>query len=165
MSKITIVTKLSAKKILGKVKKPEEKTVLMQVFGIATGIKTGESNYGPWTALTGQFRAVNLQNGEIFQSGICFLPKMGTDLVTPMLKKEGVDGLEFALNVGIVPADNSVGYEYYVEPVLEAKENDPLEALSKKVSHAALTSPASEKEKVSHAALPSSASEKEKGKK
>lgn len=144
MSTVQIVTKLSAKKIVGKVKRPEAKTPLYQVFGIATGIKTGESNFGPWTALTGQFRAVKLDDGQTFQSGVCYLPKMGTDLITPMLNKEGVDGLEFALNIGVVPSENQIGYEYYVEPVLEAKENDPLEALQKKVQ-AALPAPESEK--------------------
>lgn len=141
MSKVIIVNKISARKICGKLKAPTEKTMLMQVYGIATGTKTGESNYGPWHALTGQFRAVHLESGELYQSGVCFLPKMGTDLIVPLMAKDGTEGLEFALNIGIVPADNAFGYEYYVEPVLEAKENDPLEALGKKVNQAALPAP------------------------
>lgn len=147
MSKVTIVSKLSAKKILGKVKKPESKTMLMQVFGVATGTKTGESNYGQWVALTGQFRAIDLTDGAMYQSGVCFLPKSGLEMITPFLKKEGIDGIEFALNIGVVPADNSVGYEYIVEPVLEAKENDPLEILTKKVTQAALPAPEKEHKK------------------
>lgn len=138
---INIVSKLSAKKVCGKIKVPSEKTVLMQVFGIATGIKTGESNFGPWTALTGAFRAKRISDGEIYQSGACFLPKMGTELISGMLKKDGVDGLEFAFMIGVVPSDASIGYEYYVEPMLESKENDPLEMLAKRVDQAALPSP------------------------
>ena len=141
MSKVTIVSKLSVKKICGKIKKPEGKVMLMQVFGIATGTKSDESNFGPWTALLGQFRAVNLESGELFQSGVCFLPNTGLNLITPLLKKDGTDGIEFALNIGVIPAENSVGYEYYVEPVIESQENDPLEILSKKVNQAALPSP------------------------
>lgn len=146
---LNIVSKLSAKKVCGKVSKPEGKTPLLQVFGIATGIKTGESNFGPWTALTGAFRATRIKDGEIFQSGTCFLPKMGTEMIAPMLKKEGVDGLEFAFNIGVVPSDNAIGYEYYVEPMLEAKENDPLEMLAKRVLQAALPAPEKAKEKAS----------------
>lgn len=146
---MNIVSKLSAKKVCGKIKKPDAKTPLMQVFGIATGIKTGESNFGPWTALTGAFRATRLSDGEVYQSGSCFLPKMGTELIAPMLKKEGVDGLEFAFNIGVVPSDNAIGYEYYVEPMLEAKENDPLELLQKRVTQAALPAPEKAKEKAS----------------
>jgi len=138
---LNIVTKLSAKKVCGKIAKPEKKTALMHVFGIATGIKTGESNFGPFTALTGAFRATRISDGEIFQSGLCFLPKMGTELIAPMLAKEGVDGLEFAFIIGVVPAENAYGYEYYVEPMLESKENDPLELLAKRVSQAALPAP------------------------
>lgn len=147
MSKVTIVSKLSVKKICGKVKKPEGKVMLMQVFGIATGTKSDESNFGPWTALLGQFRAVNLETGEVFQSGVCFLPNTGLNLITPLLKKDGVDGLEFALNIGVIPAENTVGYEYYVEPVIEAKDNDPLEILSKKVAQVALPAPEKEHKK------------------
>lgn len=147
MSKVTIVSRLSAKKICGKINKPEGKTPLLQVFGIATGTKTGESTYGPWVALTGQFRAVNLETGELFQSGVCFLPRMGTDLVTPLLKTDGVNGLEFALNIGVVPSDTNTGYEYYVEPVLQAGESDPLEALQKKVTQASLPAPEKESKK------------------
>ena len=141
MSKVTLVSRISAKKICGKIKKPEGKTSLLQVFGIVTDIKTGESTYGPWVALTGQFRAINLETGEMFQSGVCFLPKMGTELITPLLKKDGTNGLEFALDIGVIPAENNTGYEYYVEPVLETSENDPLEILSKKVKQAALPAP------------------------
>ena len=138
---LNIVSKLSAKKVCGKVPKPDDKMPLLQVFGIATGIKTGESNFGPWTALTGAFRATRLKDGEQFQSGVCFLPKMGTELIAPMLKKEGVEGLEFAFNIGVIPSDNAIGYEYYVEPMLESKENDPLELLAKRVAQAALPAP------------------------
>lgn len=139
-----IVNKLSAKKVCGTLSKPEKKTAILQVFGIATGIKTGESQFGPWTALTGAFRATRHVDGEVFQSGTCYLPAMGTEMIVPMLKKEGVDGLEFAFNIGIVPSDKPIGYEYYVEPMLEAKENDPLELLAKRVSQAALPAPSAD---------------------
>ena len=136
-----IVSKLSAKKVCGKIKVPEKKTPLMQVFGIATGVETGESTFGPWTALKGAFRATRTLDGEQFQSGTCFLPKMGSELIVPMLKKEGVEGLEFAFHIGVVPAENAIGYEYYVEPMLESRENDPLEMLAKRVSQATLPAP------------------------
>lgn len=147
MSNVQIVAKLSAKKVCGKIKKPEKKTVLMQIFGVATGTKSGESNFGGWVALTGQFRATNLETGEIYQSGICYLPNTALNLIIPMLAKDGVDGLEFAFNIGVIPADNAFGYEYYVEPMLEPKENDPLEMLAKRVSQVALPAPEKAKEK------------------
>lgn len=134
MSKVNIVSKISAKKIVGKVKKPTETVYHMQVYGIATGTKAGESNFGPWTALTGQFRAKNLETGEVSQSGVCFLPEIALNLITPKLDAKNVEGVEFALNIGVTPANNSVGYEYVVTPVIAASENDPLEQLETKVN-------------------------------
>lgn len=133
MSNVNLITKISPKKIMGKINAPKEKTFLMQVFGVATGTKVGDGNYGPWEALTGQFRAVNLETGEIFQSGVCHLPTVALNLIIPRIKEDSVNGVEFAFNIGVVPADNKVGYEYIAEPLIEAADNDPLELLAKKV--------------------------------
>lgn len=135
MSNVEILTKLSVKKVLGKIENVTEKKILMQVFGVATGVKTGDSNYGPWEALTGQFRAINLETGQIYQSGICFLPQVALNLITHRVKEDSVNGVEFAFNIGVVPADNKAGYEYSCEPLIEASENDPLEVLQKKMSN------------------------------
>lgn len=139
-----IVNKISAKKVCGKVAPPSTKTPLMEVYGIATDVKTGESSFGPWVALIGRFRATRLSDGEVFQSGVCHLPRMAIELITPLLNADGADSLEFGFAVGVVPADNPFGYEYYVESMLEPSESDPLEMLTKRigqVSKAALPSP------------------------
>lgn len=141
---VTIVTKLSAKKVCGKVSPPTTKTPLMEVYGIATDVKTGESNFGPWVALIGRFRATRLSDGEVFQSGVCHLPRMAIELITPLLNADGADSLEFGFSVGVIPAENAFGYEYYVESMLEPSESDPLEMLTKRigqVSKAALPAP------------------------
>ena len=50
MTEIKTENKLSAKTLVGKaVSDVKELTRLYSVIGIATGIKTGESLYGPWT--------------------------------------------------------------------------------------------------------------------
>lgn len=146
MSK-TFVTKISVKKVCGKLTPPTEKIALMEVFGMATEMKTGESNYGPWVALLGRFRAIRLTDGEVFESGTCHLPRLAIELVTPYLKKEGVDSLEFGFIIGVVPAENAYGYEFYAESLSEPSESDALEVLAKRVSRASVsTLPAPSKE-------------------
>ena len=140
-----LMTKLSAKKLVGKIEKPKDKVTLFQIFGIATGTKNGESNFGAWIAFTGQFRAIRVSDGEVFQAGMCFLPAMATNLMLPAVNKEGTNGVEFAFNIGVFPADNLAGYEYFAEPMIETSETDPLEQLAKKVSQAALPAPSKKK--------------------
>lgn len=138
MSTLAILSKISMAKVVGKIKKPTEKTYLMQVFGIANGIENGTSQYGNWTALKGQFRAVNLESGEMFQAGECFLPNIALNLVQGALTDEN-KSVEFAFNVGVYPADNAFGYEYCCDPLMAAAETDPLEIMQKKL--AALPAP------------------------
>ena len=131
-----LVNKISVKKVCGVVEVPTGKTQLMEVHGIAVSFKTGESHLGPWTALEGRFRATRLSDGEVFDSGTCHLPRMALELILPILKSAEAGSLEFAFIVGVVPATNAYGYEYYVESMLEAKESDPLELLTKRVAQA-----------------------------
>ena len=128
-----LVNKISVKKICGALKPPIEKTALIAVYGIATGVKLGESHLGSWAALLGKFEATRLSDGEVFVSGTCFLPKIATDLIMPMLNRPGTDSLEFGFVLGIVPATNAYGYEYYVETATETTDMDPLEAIRQRV--------------------------------
>lgn len=136
-----LLTKISAKKLIGKIAIPTEKTPLFRVLGIASGSKTGESNYGPWTSFVGQFRAIRNSDGEVFQAGQCFLPAMATNLMLPVVEQHGSTGVEFAFDVGVVPASTAIGYEYFAEPIVESGETDALAALQKKVDMRALPSP------------------------
>lgn len=130
----SLITKISPKSITGKIVKPEnEKPVwLYKVFGVANGTKEGESNYGHWIAFTGTFKAIR-NDGESFRSGQCFLPATATNLVLPSLKNEGTNAVEFAFNVGVKKADNQIGYEYIVEPILNVSDNDPIMLLEQKI--------------------------------
>jgi len=136
-----LLTKLSAKKLIGKIEKPTKKTALFRVLGIATGVKTGESTYGPWVAFLGQFRAIRNSDNEVFQAGQCFLPAMASNLMLPVVNQHGDTGVEFAFDIGVVPAENAIGYEYFAEPIVESGETDALAALQKKVDAKALPAP------------------------
>jgi hypothetical protein len=129
----SIVTKISVAKVCGKLKKPSEKTYIMQVFGIANGIKEGTSTYGEYQGLVGQFRAINIHTGDMFQGGECYLPNIALNLVLGALNDVN-KSVEFAFNIGIYPAENAFGYEYCCDPLMAASESDPLELMQKKIS-------------------------------
>jgi len=103
---------------------------LMQVVGIASDIKTGEGDNGPWTGLKGQFKATNLVTGEVFQSGQCFLPSMANDMVEGALKG-GASAVEFGFDISAMfDESSSTSYVYQVEPLFETAENDPVALLT-----------------------------------
>lgn len=134
---VNLMSKISVAKCHGKIdKKNLPKGPVLRVAGIATGTKTGTSNYGPWTALTGDFYAINLETGEEFRSVKCFMPSTALSLVEGALAGSP-DGVEFALDFGVKPADNAVGYEYTVKPVFKVKESEAMATLLAKVEQAA----------------------------
>lgn len=130
---INFQKKLSTVKIYGKVTArsvdPGETLDLYEVVGIASGTKTGSTDHGDWTALTGNFAAQNLSTGEQFRSGVCFLPDVALDPTVGQLDA-GAASVQFGWIIGI-KGDDSVqcGYTYYARPLIEPSEDDPLEIL------------------------------------
>lgn len=156
MLKINLIKKLSVNKVIGGkpkiasiVKFFQENTTspampLARFFGTANGTKHGVSDFGEWTCLTGQFRAVNLDTGETFDSGVCFLPDVAQDLIIGALGSGSVD---FAFDIGVVLDDDSAtGYVYTASPLLQ-EENDPISRLEAKIAALALPAPAPEEKK------------------
>ena len=56
-AEIEVQNKLGTKTLLGKIKRYDKATPLYIVIGIADGVRSGESDKGPWEGLTGQFEA------------------------------------------------------------------------------------------------------------
>lgn len=137
-----IVKKLSMKVLLGgRPKIPENDTpvYLAKVIGIASGIQSGESNYGTWRALVGQFiaEAYSVENpGSVvrFRTGKAFLPDVALDLIAPAVMNAGKgEQIQFAFDIGVQKDDSSAtGYVYVAKSLIEPEENDPLEMLSAK---------------------------------
>jgi hypothetical protein len=138
--------KMSAKSILGNVKRfipmnedrdiiEGEKVHLYRVFGVARGTKKGDGDNGPWVGFIGEFRAerLNGKSGEVemFGSSQLFLPACATDLLQPAVEGgDGVQGVEFAFDIGIVGRQSSsVGYEFTATTLLAVKESDAISPL------------------------------------
>ena len=79
----------------------KEKTVpLYRVGGSCNGSRKGESDYGEWECLIGNFQAINLETGEVSRSGQCFLPQFAVDTIVGQFDAE-VTAVKFAYDVGV----------------------------------------------------------------
>lgn len=135
MSKVEIVKKLSVGKLIGKAFRDEltaenPRIELGRMAGIARGTKTGESQFGPWTALTGDFMFIpstGANKDKRFRSGVCFLPDVALELVLPVLASGDIAGVEVAFAIiAVKDADSTTGYVYSAEFLTEPAANDPL---------------------------------------
>jgi hypothetical protein len=116
--------KLSAKIIVGKrIGQVTEPKDLFTVIGIATGIRIGQSNYGEWTGLKGEFEVVRCDDGKVLQAPIMILPDAAMALLHPVWP------CQFAFLVRVVPSSNDAGFEYEVVKVVEPGPYDALEDL------------------------------------
>lgn len=124
---IEMERKLSAKIIVGKrIGQVTEPKDLFTVIGIATGIRSGQSNYGEWIGLKGQFEVVRCDDGKVLQAPIMILP----DAAMAELTGNGLDyPLQFGFLVRVVPSTNDAGFEYEVIKVVDPTNHDPLEDL------------------------------------
>ncbi len=101
---------------------------LYTIYGIAHGIRQGESNYGPWTALVGRFEAVRLDTGEVVQGPQAFLPEPYNGMVAEKLK--GNESVKFSFTITLARDESQArGYIYNATPQVNAAENDELAEL------------------------------------
>lgn len=152
-----IARRLTPKEIMGKkirdVRIPSD---LYTLIGRANNLRDGESDFGPWTALRGEFEACRLDESgapvEVIIGTECFVPGAAGDLliaavkpfilkpieVTPEQKKKGGqtyevngDHVEVALIVSVKAStrDGGVGYEFVTRPIISVRKADPLASL------------------------------------
>lgn len=113
---------------------------LYNVYGIASKLRTGMTDKGPWTSFKGQFEAIT-NDGEIFVSGQVFLPQPFEDMLMSSLQQaqqaDEKASVQFAVRVFCVPPlkgkPSATGYEYRCESLIESVETSPLADLRTKV--------------------------------
>lgn len=152
-----VVKKLSMKTIVGSKadiltaamtgrendKAPVGKPVtIARMMGIATKIQTGETDNGPWVAIIGTHKAINVFTGDEVRSSKAFLPAPADDMIAAQLAMEGVDSVEYAIDVNVHYDESAItSYVYGVEVLQEPTENDPLNALEKTLGLPGLPAP------------------------
>jgi hypothetical protein len=111
---------------------------LYGVIGICTGSKVGESQYGAWMGFTGQFEATRYKDGARFVAPIAFIPEPASSMMAAALdraaKNNQEPSLQFAFIIGAKKSTAAIGFEYTVEPVLQASQNDALQALRDQIA-------------------------------
>lgn len=135
-----LLRKLSPRTIMeANIEVPKKHIPLYTVYGIATGVRSGDSAYGTWTALTGNFEAVRASDGQVFQGPQCFLPEPGLSMITSALDKGDTEGVQFALVIGVKPSakEPDKKYEYTTQPVVKP-ENTGVLADLREQAHKAL---------------------------
>lgn len=154
-----LVKKLTAAAIIGDVlalvkeRNPNAKKghsiLLFDIYGSASGIRSGTSNYGDWTMFTGSFEAVNLDTGEVFNGPQCALPEPALSMLRHQLSEH--DNVQFAFRLGVKITNPDLkaatDYEYTVQPIVPPSEDDALSALRQQVQGFALPAPAADKAK------------------
>lgn len=145
---VTALRKLSALTIMGeKIRRPKTKEeYLYRIVGTITGIKTGQSTYGDWVGFKGNFSA-RRHDGKLFAAPAAFVPQPMQDMFEAAILAQQADDLvasvQFGLDISVMQADSSVGFEYKCVPVIEmASEGQSLlEATFEKTALPKLPSP------------------------
>ena len=145
---MSLIKKLSAKVILGgrpdiPPKGDKEPKWLFEIVGICTGKETGQSDYGEWTAMTGNFQATLLAGGAEFRTEMrCFMPAVVQGPVLAKLGMDGVTSVSFGYRVGVLRDDDAAtGYVYTAEPLSEVVVADPLGELLSTIRQKRLDGP------------------------
>lgn len=124
--------KLSVKIIVGKrIDRVEVATPLFTVIGIATGTRTGQSTYGEWVGLRGQFEVTRFEDGKVMRAPIIILPDVALAVITEAARHWP---LSFALEVGVKPIESDPGFEHTVKVLDPPVEHDPLAELRRLVA-------------------------------
>lgn len=146
------IKKLSVKTVYGNIdlekliKAPNKELHVMRVMGLAVGVASGESTYGEWQSLRGQFEATNPETGEVSESSVLFLPDVALTPILVSLSRPEVKGVEFAIDISVHYAQSKKPggspYEYSFRAILPPDENDPISRLKARVLALAAPTPA-----------------------
>lgn len=113
---------------------------LFNIIGICTGKAEGDSDYGHYIAMLGDFQGVNLATGEEFRTQTkCYMPDVVLFPVINRLGMDGVTSVSFGYKVGVLRDDTAATkYVYVAEPLAELQQADPLGQLIDQVKTAQL---------------------------
>lgn len=105
--------------------------VCARLFGMATGIKLKTAANGDvFESIVGSFEAVNAATGEVFQSGVLYLPAGLHERVAEALKADDApSSIEFGIEVIAYHAKNPQGYSWKAKQLFKPSAADPLASL------------------------------------
>lgn len=124
-------------------KAPGKKMDLCDLFGIATRVRPGSSQHGPFVAFVGTFRALRLEDKVEFESNKIILPGFIEEELFAAFNGEASANVEFAMRISAkFDKDAATKYVYDMVPLIKPKENAQLNDLLGRVKEAAKALPA-----------------------
>lgn len=112
----------------------KEDVQLYTILGVVNGAKPGATDKGDYVRLIGDFKATNLQTGEVFTSNAAILPNFIGEAIGMATMKPGAEGVQFALTMCAKKAPKSVaGFEYTAESALPPSPHSPLAMLEQQI--------------------------------
>lgn len=120
-----------------------KKLDLADIYGVATKAKPGQSDYGPFVAFLGDFRAVRLSDKATFQARKIIFPQFIEEELYGAFP-DGVNGnVEFAMRISAkFDKDAATKYVYEMKPIIKPAESAQLSALEAKMKDAVKALPA-----------------------
>lgn len=125
----------------------KEQVDLARIYGVArlakemVGKMTDSGDVQTSVRFLGEFEAVNLHTGEVFNSAKLYLPKFLEEMLhTAIVADKEQNGVQFAFQVSVKPGKSPVGYVFIAQSLLAPKENNVLADMRK--SFPALAAPA-----------------------
>lgn len=137
----TIVAKLSVKTMgcnAAAVKgMPEgQKAELCRIYGMVMDVEQKEDKFKEGAFVTkfqGTFEGINLETGEIFRSGVLYLPAGISETMEAAFKQiqlqDKTAQVQFAFEIRSVKAGNPIGYSYEAQAIRRPSKDDPLAEL------------------------------------
>jgi hypothetical protein len=108
---------------------------ILDVFGIATKFKPGQTDVGEYVRFLGAFKASNLVTGDVFTSAVAIFPKVIEEPLWAAMGDEEVNNVQFAYRIGVrFDASAATKYVYTATPLTKPAENDPLAAFERSVT-------------------------------
>lgn len=124
-------------------KMPGKRADLCDLYGIATRAKPGNSDYGPFVAFVGTFRAIRLEDKAEFESSKIILPAFIEEELFAAFNGEQNANVEFAMRISAkYDAEAATKYVYDMVPLIKPKENAQLANLMGAVKEAQKALPA-----------------------
>lgn len=118
--------------------KAEGETVpLLRIAGYTTEAQHGQTDKGEFTRLIGEFQAVNILDGTVYQAGQTILPSFIADQLAAALRVSAE--IEMALEIGVQADESAIaGFVYTARPLIEPAKDSRLNKLLERAGMAAL---------------------------
>lgn len=113
------------------------KLALARLYGKVSGLKyqpDTKSEGAFHTAFSGNFEGINLETGEVYRSGLLYLPKGISEIMESSFKKLLADvgdtaSITFGFEIRSVKASNPIGYSYEAQALKSPEVEDELAQL------------------------------------